>query len=406
MLVSTAADEYGHLDLHFNALRHAFAERGIELTRCEAGRPDSQQLAALARDPDLLFFLCFNGWGANLAWQGADGARQSFFSHIGKPLLDHFADPPFADEMQHALQFDMPERLVLYTDHSYLAWDSLYGQPRHSSYFLPQFVPDVPDAPAHAQAAAFKPHRERSIGVLLPVSLYDPDHYYRQMLDAMSDRREAQALFDELVGTYLHDLRADPLAWVATLWLKKGRPFDASDPVQQRVMSAAWHYIKNRRRQLVLEALADVPLTIVTKTIPYTAPLHSRTTVLAPRPFADLAALAGDARLCICPTPHVRGFHERVLLALSRGAVALSSPNQVCEEQFRDGEDMLYYQDHGADLRQKIQACSDDADASDAMGRRGAAALKTRFSAEVTVDSMLRIFHNYRARTLPAAHPG
>lgn len=393
MLVSAAADEFSHLEGHFDALSQAFARRGIELVRCEAGTPDSTGLARLARDPELLFFLSFNGWGANLAWQDSGGVQQSFFTHADKPLLDHFADPPFADEMQHARQFDFPGHVLLYTDHGYLGWDNLCGASRHSSYFLPQFVPDDGE-PA-------KPHRDRSINVLLPVSLYDPDQYYRLMLSASPDRREGQALFDELVGTFLHDLRSDAMNWVSALWLTKGRPFDPC--VQQRVVSAAWHYIKNRRRQLLLESLSDLPLTIVTRDIPYPLRLHPESKVLAPRSFSELGALVHDTRLCLCPAPHVRGFHERVLLALTQGAVALSSPNQICEEQFRDGEEMLYFQDLGDDLRRKVQACVDDPQWAEAIALRGTAALRQRFTADMTVDRMLRIFHNYRARTPPEA---
>lgn len=392
MLVSSAADEFGHLEGHFDALSQAFSRRGIELVRCEANQPDSALLARLGRDPELLFFLAFNGWGANLAWQGTDGTQRSFFAHVGKPLLDHFADPPFADEMQHARQFDTPEHVMLYTDHTYLAWDNLGGALRHSSYFLPQFVPDDGESGRHT------PFAQRGIDVLLPVSLYDPDHYYRLMLSAAPDRREGQALFDELVGTFLHDLRSDAMNWISALWLRKDRPFDASNPAQQRVISAAWHYIKNRRRQLLLESLADVPLTIVTRDIPYPVRLHPDSKVLAPRSFSALGDLARDARLCLCPTPHVRGFHERVLLALSRGAVALSAPNQVCEEQFLDGEEMLYYQDLGDDLHRKVQTCAEDDQWAEAIATRGAAALQQHFTADVTVDRMLRIFHNYVAR--------
>lgn len=389
MLVSAAADEFSHLEGHFDALTRAFARRSIELVRCEAGTPDSTELARLARDPALLFFLSFNGWGANLAWQDAAGTRQSFFAHAGKPLLDHFADPPFANEMQHAQLFDTPEHVLLFTDYSYLGWDSLRGAARHSSYFLPQFVPD--------DGAPAKPHKDRSMNVLLPVSLYDPDHYYRLMLSAAPDRREGQALFDELVGTFLHDLRSDAMNWVAQLWLNKDRPFNARR--QQPVVSAAWHYIKNRRRQLLLESLSDLPLTIVTRDIPYPLRLHPHTRVLAPRSFSELGLLVRDARLCLCPTPHVRGFHERVLLALTQGAVALSSPNQVCEEQFLDGEEMLYFQDLGDDLRRQVGKCGDDPHWAEAIALQGTAAVRRCFTADVTVDRMLRIFHNHRART-------
>ena len=396
LLVRSGLDEFSHFSFYYRALAEAFAKRGIELSCHEIDSPNSDELSALGEDPNLLFFLNFNGWATNLTRRDigtSSAAARSFFTYFGKPLLDHFADPPFANEMQHAQQFDIAERLVLYTDHTYLAWDGLYGPQRHSSYFLPQFVPlDKPSSPAI-------PFAERSFHFLLPVSLYNPDMYYESMLNAAPERSLGQALFDDLVGTFLNDPRSDAIQWVSHLWLRNGIPFDAHCVWQQRVMSAAWHYVKNRRRQMILETLADVPLAIITKTIPYSIKLHPDSKVLAPRSFAELSAVVANTRVCICPTPHTRGFHERVLLAMSRGAVALTSPNQICEENFCDGEEILYFQDHGSDLLRKVQSCRENWAATATIASRGQQTQQARFSADNTVDHMLRIFHNFHCRS-------
>jgi Glycosyl transferases group 1 len=395
VLLHEGNDEFGHFAPYCNALAGAFGRRQIELTQHVIDSPDSVQLLTLAKDPRLLFFIGFNGWAANLAWQqhSSDGVEvTSFFTHFDKPLLDHFADPPFADEMQHARQFDMAERLVLYTDHTYLAWDGLYGPQRHSSYFIPQFVPEDHSTDLHV------PFERRGIDFLLPVSLYDPDYYYRRMLEVVPERLAGQALFDEVVGTLLDQPRADALQWISHLWLQKGIPFSAQNAWQQSAISAAWHYVKNRRRQIILDSLHDRPVTILTKGIPYQARLHPKSQVLAPRSFAQLSDLMRETRVCICPTPHVRGFHERILLAMSRGAVALTSPNQVCEENFLDGQEIIFFQDHGSGLRSKVSECDADWSAAAELAARGQQTMQARFSVDFTVDHMLKIHHNFRRR--------
>ncbi|MSQ70438.1 MAG: hypothetical protein EXR27_03970 [Betaproteobacteria bacterium] len=399
MLHLPAMDEYSHSEAWYLALREAFAACGTELALCNVAEPGAAQLMRHLADPAVGFFVTFNGVGMNLAWQRAgEGITEPLFDHFRKPVLDHFTDPPYANEMQHANQLASSMRVGLYTDHSYLVWSGLFRASAPSAYFVPEFIP-LTRAELDARPARFS---DRSIEVLYPVSLYDPDAYYRQAL-ALGEAYGpvCSAVFGEIVDTYLHAERSEGLEWALRVFPRHGLAFDPSSGWHRPLLACAWHYIKNVRRRAILEALRDVPVTLLTRSLPYAVELHPRSQVISARTFREMCELLEQARICLCPTPHYRGYNERILTAMALGTLAVSPPNQVCEEHFRNGEEIVFYRGAADDLASKVGELVAQPSRAEEMAGRGSIAAREGFGAGRAVASMLTVLANFNRRGDP-----
>ena len=126
---------------------------------------------------------------------------------------------------------------------------------------------------------------------------------------------------------------------------KSGCDLDFRSVDARFLLTAVVDYVKFARRRLLLRALADLPVTVVTdRDIREEIPGND-IRFASPRSSTELLQVMADSQCVICPTPHMTGFHERVLGAFTAGAIVVSSPNEIVEANFVAGEEFVFFRD-------------------------------------------------------------
>ena len=341
-------DRFEHNLLFARELTAAMRHNGMPVRSIDY-RSQAPELFTAMRDPNCAFVMCFNGFGSELTipYSLSPSSMTSVFSAFGKPLLDFMHDCPAHDTMKHQVESRFPHRILLITDHNYVHLAKSMGHRNVSfvpSIMFPATVgPDV------------KPINERSIPILLPISLPSPDLIAERFVKSKKYKnRIYSTLFDAVTAAAVSDWRIDPLEELLKACRESGCDLDFRNVDARFLLTAIVDYVKFARRRLLLRAVAHLPVTVISDRDIHEEIPDNDIRFASPRSSTELLQVMADSQCVICPTPHMTGFHERVLGAFTAGAVVVSSPNEIVETNFVAGEEFVFFRDE-TELRATLE---------------------------------------------------
>ena len=244
LLTRREIDRFDHHDLFARELTAAFAERGTELRSVDYTKHAAAAREAIS-DPHCRFVMCFNGFGSDL--QAREGARASAFTAANKLLFDLMHDCPAHETMAHQVPSNFPKRHFLGTDFTYAFLARLFGV-RHVRFVPSIAFPAVfPESPRR--------HADRSIGVLLPISLPHPDTVRRRL---QGSPPEIVKVFRSAVDNCLADARVHPIAATINAAADAGLALDFRRPAARFLLTTVMDYTKFEHRRRLVRAIAKL----------------------------------------------------------------------------------------------------------------------------------------------------
>jgi Glycosyl transferases group 1 len=392
-LICDEIDQFGHNAVFAHEIGAALAECGFASHIIDYRREIRRVQDALA-DADCAFFICFNGFGCELAlpWQ-APGELVSAFGHYRKLLFDLTHDCPSHESAAHQTGILDVARHVLLTDYGYVQEAQELGirNVRYApSITFPKSLPPVLRTEAH-----------RPIQALLPLQLPPPSSADVRLDRGGSYRqRTFREIYEAVTVFCVADLGADPRVETRRACREAGIGFDVRDPDHRFLLTVIFDHTKFSRRRDLINALRGLPVTIVSNTDVETNLLNGFSTAPA-RSFRDLLTLMTKAACVICPLPHMTGFHERALGAFTAGASVFAAPNDVLETHFQHGRDMLVYRS-AAELAEILPSLLAEPDRLSEIGRSGQNVALDLFAPKRLAETMLSSWRlNYTVAMAP-----
>jgi len=395
-LAQKSLDSYLHNDLYYSAMAEACDYHCINLCPLDVGGDRwRENLLTYAKDKDVLFFFGLNGFGNDLSLSLDNEPSVSLFEYADKPYITSFSDPPFISEMWEHTRASFRGRIYLYTDHSYFSVSKLFQNLKKTRniYFYSGFCP--------GSYTEHNDHKftDKEIDILFSATLVNPDIYYQHFFHiCQKEIVLAKKIFDSIVDNFLLDLRSDCLDWINQGFISNGLLFNLEIDWHRNLLACVSGYIKFRRRQIILQNLQEVPLTIMTNEVPYELSTHPDTKIIPPVSFQEFQQTLAKTKICLCPTPHYRGFHERVISAMYANCLVLTTPNQVLEQEFVHGQSIVFFQDLERDLIQTLEYYNQKPQEIEEICSRAREIARDKFSARQALDQFLTIYQNYRAR--------
>ncbi|SAL72120.1 hypothetical protein AWB71_04461 [Caballeronia peredens] len=336
LLIRNDIDRHKHNETFARELVKALSTLGVRLLSLDYVR-DIRQLSEAMRDDNCQFFVCFNGFGSELVHaSGTPGKLVSAFELWRKPLFDLMHDCPVHETMQHQFKSVGQFRKALFTDYSYAHLSRMLGA--RSVQTVPSITfPEAVPVPT-------KPLAIRSIEILLPVGLCDPQVVIDRFRAPVSYRdRLFRELFDSVTAIAVDDLTVDPLTQTLIACQEGNIAVNFQDPDIRFLVTAILDYVKFARRDRLVRAISRLPVTVVSDRDVSHRFAGSKLRLMKDRSFPELIDTMGDSKIVLCPLPHYTGFHERALAAFTAGATVFAAPNEVLETNFWQGRDMLTY---------------------------------------------------------------
>lgn len=335
VLVRSNIDRFEHHVLFARELTQAFADRHITLIPIDYIAEPRKIFDAL-KDANCRFFICFNGFGSELRFPSGWAAPYlPAFAAFNKYLFDIMHDCPAHESMAHQLNSNFAERILLMTDFGYAGMASISAP--HVNY--------VPSITFPKTLPSVKPTDERSVDILLPVTLVPPTLVEeRHAANGSHKSKVYRALFYDVSAKASADWRLDPITELVHACTEIGITLNWRDADDRFLLTTILDHVKFVRRQRLLMAIAHLPVTVVTDRNVDLGLGNSRVTFAKSRSATDLLLLMADSRIVISPSPHLTGFHERSLGALAAGAALVSSPNKVLEADLVHWRDLVFFE--------------------------------------------------------------
>ncbi|MBF0375475.1 MAG: glycosyltransferase family 1 protein [Alphaproteobacteria bacterium] len=370
-------DPHGTLRFATGIYGAAFEAIGRRTELFELSARDAGMIEAL-RSPRIEAVFSDGGWihATQVAFGDTSGPARSLGDLVGKPSIVLISDSPYNQWMDPILGRGRANQTTVFIDPDFAAqwgrWADEVGA--HQTY-----VPACPDL------GAAPPESERSIGILVVASTRPPDFHRARALGRLTGDGVAR-LFDSLAEACLADgLR--PFSAICDEALRSlDLRLDHKSSTARFLLCSVEQFVRNRRRLIMLERLADHPITLVGGgTIPR---LHPDSRVMEPMPYPRLVECYRRARCVVVSPPYSGAITERLIHPMAAGAVVVAPPTSLGDRVL--GRDRLYvtaradFADLGACLDRALDPKSrkDMADAALAEARR-------RFSPVATVRRFL-----------------
>jgi len=148
---------------------------------------------------------------------------------------------------------------------------------------------------------------------------------------------------------------------------KKNRPYDIvmagslfEEPVSKDKDEAFWEVAaRSQDKRSMLSILSSYPVHIFAteeeKKICHSWLPHNAFIFHEPVPYRYLSEVFSKAKIVLNSMPTLQeGLHERLLLALSKGASVVSSPSSYAEQFFKEDSAVSYYRSYD-ELEEKVQ---------------------------------------------------
>lgn len=259
-------------------------------------------------------------------------------------------DNPYAHlERLAELPYDA---LITYVDRGHLPLLEGLGFPQ-AKLFLPHGGPEPLAEPV--------PPPDRDIPLLFVGRLEHSPH----LDDLRRNLAESEPLVREIIQeTAQAAARGEPLFQAfATACRSRGvAPRDFGIEGIGTALRIAHHYAEARGRLNLLSALDGLPVTVVGDVMPgFFEKPPAAFDFLGPRPFAECLAMLGRARLLLnSVTVFPEGSHERVWHAMAAGCAVATDRSGFVAEDFRDGENILFWPREPAAIRALAERALDD----------------------------------------------
>jgi len=130
--------------------------------------------------------------------------------------------------------------------------------------------------------------------------------------------------------------------------------------VERNVLFLANDAIQSTRRELLLAKLVHHPVHIIVSRGEVPSLKHANAKYIQGQSFAEVLALMERSRAVVISQPNFSsGITERILTAVHRRAVVLSTTNGLIDQLFRADEHYLQLQPDFANLDEEIGRLSD-----------------------------------------------
>jgi hypothetical protein len=404
ILVRNDIDVWKHADVFAKELKDAFQKKNLE-TKIINYMESSKQAHNALQDKQCLFAVCFNGFGSEIKIPASAHRLLSAYEIYNKDLIDLMHDCPGHETMSHQLNSTFPRRYLFSTDYGYAAVANSLDMPNV------RFMPSI-TFPQHVTNEI--KHSDRSIEILLPIGISPPEFSSSRHRGFNLKSRVYASIFEVTAWRCNHDFSLDPLITLTRDCADAGIPFDIKNEDSRFLYSTVADFVKFERRRRILKAISHLPITIIGDRPPDASISRGKLRFQTSRSFDHLLHLMADSRAVICPTPHMTGFHERVLGAMSAGSAVLSSPNHLLQSQFVDGKELLFFKDEASLVRVAEKVFSDPGTIeriADEGHKRSAALFSPERFVELTLsilgidDSQLNRTHQAGNKNTTATEP-
>jgi hypothetical protein len=341
-------DEFGVLRSASETYAGAFRRLGYHTVAIDLQDRNLQaDLFALLRNPDVVAFHSEAGWGAKV-YMRSEGRQVSAFEHYNKPFICNYPDFVFNPLVVDKLAQEFPQKFSFYNDRASVDLVGHFVKPLGVHRFS---TPAWHDTHCNSARVAV-PASERRIKLLYAGKHFDPEVIRERFSERHPDLARTFAV---LVERGEFECLAPFWQLTATVLAEAGRPFEPSEPAVLDLMNSANNWIYSRRRRLLLERLVRLPAVIVTGSPFRHGDLHREARLLRFRPWAETLALFEQARAVVMSQPnHSDGITERLLTAMHRRAVVVSTTNNWIETTFAPGRQLLTFRADLSDLEEHI----------------------------------------------------
>lgn len=347
-------DKFGVLDAGTQVYAAAFMKWGFEPRFLRVSRAEFEKdLAAILQDPEVAAAYSLGGWGGNAMVKTGHGMR-SAFAHFGKPLICHHGDYPFTPWVENKVRRDFPGKFVFHNDTG--TPDIVRRMMRvrgHHEHADPAYY-DVRYSP---EAGAIPP-RDRPIPLLYVGKHTGLSEWIPAIKQRWPDRL---AMFEQLVERGMGDVFTPIWDSAAAILAEQGREFDLKDKVTFHVLFLANDAIQSERRELLLAKLVCHPVHIIVSRGQVPPLRHPDAKYIQGQSFAEILTLMEQSRAIVISQPNFSsGITERILTAMHRRAVVLSTTNRRIDQLFKADEHYLQLQPDFANLDEQVARLTDD----------------------------------------------
>lgn len=368
------ADPHDSLRLGAQTYKAAFEEIGYRTEIFELSKCDRAMVDAL-RSPRIRAIFSDGGWINTVFTRTANGEKP-LADVLEKPLVVLINDSPCSHWMGPILERDRPNQSTFFLDADFATlwtrWVDKVGA--HQAYIpaCPTLAPPMRD-------------EDRSIDRLVVVSLRDPEHFrdlaYEHFHDDVYRR-----LFDGIAETALSN-GPHPFSTICDeVCHALNVSLNYMTPNIRLFLYLVDYYIRNRRRQMMLDQLSRHSITLVGGG--RGVRLHPDSRVMPPMAHAGLLNLYRQARSVIVSPPYSGAITERTVQPMAAGALVVAPPTSLSNALF--SREFLFVKT--ADDFSDLDACLDSA--RDPVLRRAVteaafAFARRRFSPTATVHRFL-----------------
>jgi Glycosyl transferases group 1 len=322
-------DTVGRYGLHVaRNYAAAFARLGFEPVLVELGGGDPTAIGCLLR-PQVALLFSHGGWLMTPDGPRAPGIRAAL-NAADKPTIVIIGDAPYVPWLAPIFANLPPRAVPFFVDPSFADGIAHWIASGRSAVCLP--VTYLLDS--HGPV----PTKDKTIPLLFVGKTLDADRFRD---DVRTTRPQLLRSFDALIEANLADLDR-PLTQVAAEVLPAlGAVFDMDDRDIRQVLYLADRYIRQKRRNTVLDKLFKYPALIVS---PGTAalPPGSKATLLPGRSFPEVLELLRRAAVTVVCQPHYPGaLNERIVHAMQARSVVIATPNPRTSQLFLHGRDLF-----------------------------------------------------------------
>jgi hypothetical protein len=372
-----SADPTGCLAISVETYRQAFSALGYAVHVLD---PDSWSAAQIRQLLTIRFavILSDGGWAYQINVIDAKGRLRPLTEIFDAPTIALICDPPYSPWMDPIVTAQADNRANFYLDLDFLSFlrTRVPIKGGHFPYIPPcTFAPPAPPTRLH----------DRPIRFLFAGFFRDPELYRRACFDEFP---AGKSLFDAIVERAIPDLRSPFAGIVASACQDSGCRLDLKTASSRRLVHYADQFIRNRRREAMLRALASLPIHLIGQ--PGSLPLHPGTVCIPRLPYQDLLDCYERTQIVlICQPNYAGGVNERLIHAMQRGAAVVSTTNKRTESLFAPAHHYVPLDHDSSHLADKLDDLLCNASGMEAMAEAARAKVSTELSAVAVADFVL-----------------
>ncbi|MGH6933864.1 MAG: glycosyltransferase [Dongiaceae bacterium] len=346
-------DQFGVLDAGTQVYAGAFVKQGFTARFLRTGKADTaKELTGLLKDPQIAAVYSLGGWGGNAMVKTRQGMR-SAFAHFGKPLICHHGDYPFTPWVEDKVRRDFPGKFVFHNDtgtpdlvHRMMRVRGHHGH-ANSAYYDYRYSPE----------ARAIPPKDRPIPLLYVGKHTGLSEWRPAIKQRWPDRL---AMFEKIVERGIDDVFTPIWDITAAIMAEEGREFDLKDKATFHVLFLANDAIQSTRRERLLAKLVHHPVHIIVSRGEVPTLKHANAKYVKGQSFAEVLTLIEQSRAVVISQPNFSsGITERILTAMHRRAVVLSTTNGLIDQLFEADQHYLQLRPDFANLDEQVGRLAD-----------------------------------------------